>query len=216
MSRLSKLYEAIETLRNEGLSTDDLEEKVSQAEEDIIKKEILPVLTRSIEPALQQVKRELVLVVDYQPGHQLSLHISRKQNVTADISDAKEIVMDPEVEHAEYGSRTGEAIERSSPREMKVIFTDGTTIAEQKAADTLVNVVSRIGVARVRQVVEQEELVFNKVPVVSNRRDSKYGGTQRDMGDGWLLMTHCSSEQKKKFLDKISEALNLGLKVVLE
>ena len=95
MSRLSKLYDAIETLRKEGVSTDDLEETVSQAEEDIIKKEILPILTQNIEPALQQVKRELVLVVDYQPGQPISVHLSRKRNFTAEISDAKEIVQDP-------------------------------------------------------------------------------------------------------------------------
>ena len=42
MSRLSKLYDAIETLRKEGVSTDDLEEKVSQAEEDISRKRFFP------------------------------------------------------------------------------------------------------------------------------------------------------------------------------
>lgn len=98
MSRLSKLYDAIETLRKEGVSTDDMEEKVSQAEEDIIKKEILPILTQNIEPALQQVKRELVLVVDYQPGQSISVHLSRKRNFTAGITDAKEIVQDSQKE----------------------------------------------------------------------------------------------------------------------
>lgn len=69
MSRLNKLYEAIETLRKEGLPVnEELEKKASQLEEDIIKKEILPVLSKTIEPALQQVKRELVLVVDYIPN----------------------------------------------------------------------------------------------------------------------------------------------------
>lgn len=36
MSRLSDLYKAMETLRKEGVSTDDLEEIVSSLEEDII------------------------------------------------------------------------------------------------------------------------------------------------------------------------------------
>lgn len=44
MSRLSKLYEAMETLQ---------------------------VLSKTIEPALQPVQRELVLVVDYVPGKSL-------------------------------------------------------------------------------------------------------------------------------------------------
>lgn len=66
MSRLSDLYKAMETLRKEGLPVgEDLERKANELEEEIIKKEILPVLTKTIEPALQPVKRELVLVVDY-------------------------------------------------------------------------------------------------------------------------------------------------------
>lgn len=55
----------METLRKEGLPVhDDLEQKASELEEEIIKKEILPVLTKTIEPALKPVQRELVLVVD--------------------------------------------------------------------------------------------------------------------------------------------------------
>ena len=63
----------METLRKEGLPVnEDLEKKANELEEDIIKKEILPVLSKTIEPALQPVKRELVLVVDYVPGQPLS------------------------------------------------------------------------------------------------------------------------------------------------
>ena len=65
MSRLDNLYKAMETLRKEGLPVNDLlEQKASELEEEIIKKEILPVLTKTIEPALKPVQRELVLVVD--------------------------------------------------------------------------------------------------------------------------------------------------------
>ena len=95
MSRLSKLYEAMETLRKEGLPVDEnLERKVNELEEDIIKKEILPVLSKTIEPALQSVKRELVLVVDYVPGQPLSVHLSRKRNFAAELTDVKEMVLD--------------------------------------------------------------------------------------------------------------------------
>ena len=66
MSRLSDLYKAMETLRKEGLSlNEDLEKQVSDLEENIIKKEILPIVTETIAPALRQVQRELMLVVDY-------------------------------------------------------------------------------------------------------------------------------------------------------
>ena len=66
MSRLSDLYRAMEALRKEGLPVNEnLAKKANVLEEDIIKKEILPVLSKTIEPTLLPVKRELVLVVAY-------------------------------------------------------------------------------------------------------------------------------------------------------
>lgn len=214
MSRLSDLYKAMETLRKEGLPVgEDLERKANELEEEIIKKEILPVLTKTIEPALQPVKRELVLVVDYVPGQPLSVHLSRKRNFTAEIPDAKEIVLDPEVEHGNRNTHQEAKIKRASATDFSVRFPDGTVIAEKKAVDTFVNVVKRIGVVQVRQVVEAENLVFCKVPVISNRRDKKYGRSQHDLGGGWLLITHSSNKTKKKILDRVSEVLRLDLKV---
>lgn len=142
MSRLNKLYEAMETLRKEGLPVDEnLEKKANELEEEIIKKEILPVLSKTIEPALQPVKRELVLVVDYVPGQPLSVHLSRKRNFAAELTDAKEMVLDPEVTHRNRNSNSDDKIERGPARDMSVIFPDGTVIAEKTAAETLVAVV---------------------------------------------------------------------------
>ena len=217
MSRLNKLYEAMETLRKEGLPVDEnLEKKANELEEEIIKKEILPVLSKTIEPALQPVKRELVLVVDYVPGRPLSVHLSRKRNFAAELTDAKEILLDPEVTHRSRNSNSDDKIERGPARDMSVIFPDGTVIAEKTAAETLVAVVRKIGVARVRKVVEEYNLKFCKVPVISNRRDAKYGKSQRDLGDGWLLITHSNNPMKKAFIEKVSEILNLGIKVTLK
>lgn len=217
MSRLSKLYEAMETLRKEGLPVDEnLEKKANELEEDIIKKEILPVLSKTIEPALQPVKRELVLVVDYVPGQPLSVHLSRKRNFAAELTDAKEMVLDPEVTHRNRPASSEEKIERGPATNMSVIFPDGTVIAEKTAVETLVTVVQKIGVMQVRKVVEEYNLKFCKVPVISNRRDAKYSKSQRDLGEGWLLITHSNNSMKKAFIEKVSKILHLELKVILK
>lgn len=217
MSRISRLYEAMETLRKEGLPvTEDLEKQASELEEDIIKKEILPVLSKTIEPALQPVKRELVLVVDYVPGQPLSVHLSRKRNFTAELKDAKEMVLDPEVTHRSHTSHSDKKIERKPTRYMTVTFPDGTVIAEKTAAKTLEEVVKKIGVPEVRKVVEDYNLKFNKVPVISNRRDAKYGKSQKALGGGWLLITHSNNPKKKDFIETVSKVLNLGIKVKLK
>ena len=71
MSRLSDLYKAMETLRKEGLSLNEyLERQVSELEEGIIKKEILPIVPETITPALKQVQCELV-VIDYHVGQNI-------------------------------------------------------------------------------------------------------------------------------------------------
>lgn len=217
MSRLDDLYKAMETLRKEGLPVhDDLEQKASELEEEIIKKEILPVLTKTIEPALKPVQRELVLVVDYVSGQPLSVHLSRKRNFTAELDDVKEIVLDPEVSHSSHEQKaTDDKIERGPTRDLSVIFPDGTEITEKTAVETFVKVVKKIGVAEVRKVVEDYNLKFCKVPVISNRRDEKYGKSQKDLGGGWLLITHSNNPMKKQFLDKVSAVLHLGLKVTL-
>lgn len=217
MSRLDDLYKAMETLRKEGLPVhDDLEQKASELEEEIIKKEILPVLTKTIEPALKPVQRELVLVVDYVPGQPLSVHLSRKRNFTAELDDAKEIVLDPEVSHTNHEQpRSDDKIQRGPTRDLTVTFPDGTEIAEKTAVETLVKAVKMIGVAEVRKVVEDYNLKFCKVPVISNRRDAKYGKSQKDLGGGWLLITHSNNLMKKQFLDKVSAVLHLGQKVTL-
>ena len=207
----------METLRKEGLPVgEDLERKASELEEEIIKKEILPVLTKTIEPALKPVQRELVLVVDYVPGQPLSVHLSRKRNFTAELPDAKEIVLDPEVKHTERTAHTEEKVKRGPATDLSVTFPDGTIIASKKATDTFVQVVKKIGVARVRQVVEEKNLKFCKVPVISNRRDAKYGRSQKDLGDGWLLITHSNNRMKKEFLEKVSNTLNLGLIIEIQ
>ena len=217
MSRLSKLYQTMENLKELGLSiNEDLIQEANELEEEIIKKEILPVLSKTIEPALQPVKRELVLVVDYVPEQPLSVHLSRKRNFAAELTDAKEMVLDPEVTHRNNGSRLDEKIERGPTRDMTVVFPDGTIIAEKTAVETLINVVKKIGVAEVRKVVEEYNLKFCKVPVISNRRDAKYGKSQKELGGGWLLITHSNNRMIKDFIDNVYEVLHLGIKVTLK
>lgn len=99
---------------------------------------------------------------------------------------------------------------------MTVTFPDGTVIAEKTAVETLVEVVKKIGVTEVRKVVEDYNLKFCKVPVISNRRDAKYGKSQKDLGGGWLLITHSNNLMKKAFIEKVSDVLHLGIKVSLK
>lgn len=209
MSRLNDLYKAIETLRKEGVSTNDLEEKVGQAEEEIIKNEILPIVTKNIAPALSQVQRELVLVVDYIPGTNISVHLSRKRNFT-DQMDTIEILPDPQVEH-NIGNikRRGD---RKAPRtNLRVTFPNGKMIENRFALDTLKEIVINVGIEKVRAL----QIVQCGVPLISNTLDKVYSSSQKELSNGWYLMTLSSTITKKQQIDKISRAYHLGLEVTI-
>ena len=209
MSRLSDLYKAMETLRKEGVSTEDLEQKVGSLEEDIIKKEILPVVTQTIEPALKQVQRELVLVVNYHPGEPISVSLSRKANI-AELIDAKLLEQDPQVEHRD-GTKRKNPVERINEKSvLRVTFPDGTVIEDKKAKMTFTKTIQKLGLMRVRNL----GIAFWGVPIVSNTLDKKYGKTQVPVEGGLYVMTHSSTHDKKKMLDKI--AIRLGVKLIVE
>jgi hypothetical protein len=209
MSRLSDLYKAMETLRKEGVSTEDLEQKVGSLEEDIIKKEILPVVTQTIEPALKQVQRELVLVVNYHPGEPISVSLSRKANI-AELLDAKLLEQDPQVAHRD-GTKRRNPVERINEKSvLRVTFPDGTVIEDKKAKMTFTKTIQKLGLMRVRNL----GITFCGVPIVSNTLDKKYGKTQVPVEGGLYVMTHSSTHDKKKMLDKI--AIRLGIKLIVE
>lgn len=210
MSRLSKLYQAMETLASEGLELSaEQEAQLGKAEEEIIQKEILPVLTEKIEPVLGQIERELVLVVDYVPGAPLKVSLSRKRNISDVLTDAVEILPDPQVTHRTLGPQKAKKDDIAKKTRLRVTMPDGTKIEHRAAKDTFVEVIKKIGVERVRPI----GLKFCKVPIVSNTRDEKYGQAQVSVGGGWLILTHSSTKDKKKQLDKIAKTLKLNLKV---
>lgn len=210
MSNLSDLYNAQKTFQAEGIElSPEQEEKLRSREEEIIRRDILPLLSEKIEPALAQVERELVLVVDYIPGKPLKVSLSRKRKLFDAIEDVVEIKPDPVAEHKTFGPQKAIKTDIAEKTVLRVTFADGTVIAERTAKDTFIKTIQRIGVTRVRHL----GLTFCKVPIISNTRDPKYGKAQYDVGNGWLILTHSSTKDKKKKLDTISKSLNLNIKV---
>ena len=209
MTKLEKLYASIKGLQELGLPLNDETLKAADdLEEQLIKTEILPAMSKDIEPRLSQIQRELVLVVEYKPGTPISVALSRKTNI-AELLDAKILEQDPQAEHKE-GKKHEKPIERlNSKTVLRVTFPDGTVIADKKAKNTFAETIKRIGLLKVRNL----GITFCHVPIVSNTLYKKYGQAQIPVGDGLYVMTHSSTHDKKKQLDKISQELGVGLKV---
>ena len=95
-TKLEKLYSIIQNFREVGVKlSDDVIRQINEAEENIIRDEILPIIGKDIEPTLSQIKRDLVLVVEYHPGEPVSVALSRKTKIS-EIVDAKPIVANPQ------------------------------------------------------------------------------------------------------------------------
>lgn len=209
MNKLETLYKSIKGLQDLGLPLNDETLKAAdELEEQLIKTEILPAMSKDIEPRLSQIQRELVLVVEYKPGSPISVALSRKTNIT-ELLDAKILEQDPQAEHKK-GTKHEKPIERINGKTiLRVTFPDGTVIADKKAKITFSETIKRIGLMKVRNL----GISFCHVPIVSNTLDKKYGQAQIPVGDGLYVMTHSSTHDKKKQLDKIAKGLGIKLKV---
>ena len=199
----------MENLRKLNLPIDErLKQEAAKLEEDLIRTEILPTLTEKIEPALAQVQRELVLVVDYVPGAPLKVSLSRKRNITDVFPDAVEIKPDPEVEHSEK-KKGGTKVVTNPRTRLRITMPDGSLIEEPTAWESLRKFILTVGIDKVRNI----GLKVNRVPFVSNTIDKKYQSSQKTLGNGWLLMTNSNTLTKRKQILTIASIIGINVNV---
>lgn len=210
MTKLEKLYSIIDNSNDVGVKLPEgVIQQVEELEEKIIKEEILPSLSSDIAPRLKPIKRDLVLVVEYHPGEDISVSLSRKVKA-AEALGAKLLELDPQAQHKE--GKKGVTKTHIAPKTgLCVYLPDGSFIQEKKACDTFTKAIQVAGVMRVREL----GYTFCHVPLVSNTIDKKYGRAQHPVGNGLYVLTHSSTAAKKQQLDKISKALKLGWKVTI-
>lgn len=200
-----------------------------QIEDQLLKEELLPEIIDHLKTVLSKVKSPLVLNINYSPSGELSVMFTRNcifssagkcesvdsivmpQPTPEDSSTETELSPDPDpqAEHREGGEHKKPVEDRADKTVLRVTFPDGTVIADKKAKVTFAESIKRIGLMRVRSL----GLTFCHVPLVSNTLDKKYANQQTPVGSGLYVMTHSSTQDKKKQLEKISDQLHLGLKV---
>ena len=204
MNKLEKLYESIRTLEELSIPLNpETLKAVDELEEKIIKDEILPTLSEQVTPLLKPIQRDLVLVLEYHPGEEISVALSRKVKV-AEMLGAKTMSVDVTSSADDWNP-----IIRSPKTGLCVFLKDGTFIQERKACDTFVKAILVAGIAAVRAL----NLVVCKVPLISDKLDDNYKKSQHAIGGGLYICAHASNAQKKSILEKISKLLGLDWKV---
>lgn len=98
---------------------------------------------------------------------------------------------------------------RSARKILKVTMEDGRVICHNQVKDTFKTVIKLIGAERVFAL----GIMRCGVPIVSKVKDIKYGKAQHDIGNGWMVMTHSSTEEKRRILEEIKDSLRLKIKI---
>ena len=168
MTKLEILYKSIKGLQDLGLPLNDETLKAAdELEEQLIKTEILPTLSKDIEPRLSQIQRELVLVVEYKPNEPISVALSRKTNI-AELLNAKRLEIDPQVEHKEFGPRK-KKISKIAPKTGLCIHRkNGSILQEHNAASTFIEAIKEAGLMKVRNL----DVRFCRINIVSTTKDT--------------------------------------------
>lgn len=208
MTNLEKLYQSISNLKELGLPLhEETLKAVDNLEEELIKNEIIPRLSDSIEPIITQIQRPIVLVVDYVPGEALSVRMTRKHVITDEGETKQYSIATKEKERDKKTDKTYISSPKSAWTGLMVTFPDGKVINRRYAYETLIDVVEKIGVKKVESLhVKHLGLDF-----VSKSKDDFYN--QHELSGGYLIVTHSATVKKRQQIEEISERLNLGLKV---
>lgn len=206
---LEELYNYIETSKkfeNIGMNIpDEVYEQLAGLEEKLIREKVLPVVRDSITPTLRQIRRELILVVEYRPDENITVRLSRDRNLN-DLSDATILTPDPipDIKRRNPQQRTGL---RNPNTQLRITTTDGLVFCDEgNATNTFCDVLKHIGLIRVREL----KIMVSGNNIVSTSKDPNR--KQRQVEDLFVL-TNLSTKDKAGLLQEISDKLGLGLTI---
>lgn len=94
---------------------------------------------------------------------------------------------------------------------LRVVFPDGRVVEDNNVSSTYCEVIKYIGPEEVNIL----DIYHAGVNIVSRDIDSKYANYQRDIGDGWYVMTNSSTQNKYDDLIQIINAYNVNIKLSL-
>ncbi|MBR5464905.1 MAG: DEAD/DEAH box helicase [Alistipes sp.] len=92
---------------------------------------------------------------------------------------------------------------------LRIILPNGKAIEENVVAGTFAKFIKHVGVKKVKSL----GLQCRNVPLISTDKESLSDIGHKDLGNGLYLVTHSSTLQKKRQIEKIADLLNLDIKV---
>ncbi len=216
MSKLEDLYEGKKRLERAGYKlTAEMLQDMDRLEEQLIIKEVLPTISKDIEPRLSKIQRDLVLVVEYKPGQPISVALSRKAKIS-EIIDAKTLT--PKSSKPVTGVSEPDSVVPHEPTKqivnktkgLRVTFPDGTVVWNKSAVVTFIETLRKVGFERVAKL----GIVHAGYNLAGHdKRPEKKGVIWQHERDGWYIYVNISNTTKVEDLKEISETFDLNLKI---
>lgn len=212
MENLESLYQSVEKLEKLGVGINqELLDEIDRVEEELIKNEIIPSLSQSIEPIIRKIQRPIVLVIDYDPNNKFSIRMTREKVLTDDEYTKEYTISPKEILKAEDNSNDLDSTRVYSPKSpwtgLMVRFPNGKTINKRYAYETFIRTIEEIGIDKVKSL----GIILNHTDLITKKKSPDYN--QHKVKGGYLIITHTSTDKKKKILEEISSRLNIGLEV---
>ena len=98
---------------------------------------------------------------------------------------------------------------KSKTEILRVEYPDGRVVQCQKAVDTFIEVIEN----NYPDLIHELNILHANVNLVTKERSQQYASAQREIADGWLVFTNINTRRKREDLIKISNELELDLKV---
>lgn len=213
MGKLQDYYRLFDMFK--GNLTDEQKGILEGLEDQLIAEEILPAISDSLAPVLSNLRRPLSLNVDYNPEMGLTIKATRSEVVVQEKTVKKYEIPNRSPENSasnnslDEGQPIKKPLRRSPATGLCIWITSDEFIQEIKASQTMVRAIEVAGPQRVADLAIKHDGDI----LVTKTKHPKYFGTQQALSDGYLVNTHSNTETKKKQLEKISDALQLGWKV---
>lgn len=216
MSKLSEFY----SIKSQIFEGDvESEAKWDAIEEKLIREELLPEITELIKPVISQVKSPLSIQVNYDPKGNLAVSATRnciqallpmEQLAHTTTSTPVATIAEPIKETTDSKKEDMAHNTHAKSVGIRVLFRDGTIIQEDKAVDTFIKALQRIGLPRLAKGNHGATHAGFRL-VGTEKRPS--ATKKQAFVDGYYIYIHMSNEDKINDLKMISDYYNLGIKV---
>ena len=195
MEKLDKLYEAIDLLKSLEIPISFEQEKaVAKMEQQYLEDEVIPQITKEMNPIVEQLHNKFKLSVNYSPSTGLDIQVVDNTPVRTNIFNPSD-----------------NQPKRQRKYIIRVKFPDNHISCSRMVWETLVDVVRYAGAKRVQSLnmyIMGDNLVSSELH--SNER---YRVGQKEVEPELYVCTYSSTDTKYEQIRKINRELGLGLTI---